>query len=62
MREGNTYKKITFKNKVCETSLSNLSFEAHCAFNDSNTIDESKIITIKNEYGENIILKTQPLA
>ena len=62
MREGNTYKKITFKNKACETSLSNLSFEAHCAFNDSNIIDESKIITIKNEFGEKIILKTQPLA
>ena len=62
MREGNTYKKITFKNKACETSLSNLSFEAHCAFNDSNIIDESKIITTKNELGEKIILKTQPLA
>ena len=40
----------------------NLSFEAHCAFNDSNIIDESKIITTKNELGERIILKTQPLA
>ena len=51
-----------FKNNACETSVSNLSFEAHCAFNDSNIIDESKIITIKNEFGEKIILKTQPLA
>ena len=42
--------------------MSNLSFEAHCAFNDSNIIDESKIITIKNEFGEKIILQTQPLA
>ena len=42
--------------------MSNLSFEAHCAFNDSNIIDEFKIITTKNGLGEKVILKTQPLA
>ena len=42
--------------------MSNISFEAYCASNDSNIIAESKIITIKVEFGEKIMLKTQLLA
>ena len=42
--------------------MSNSIFEAHCASNDSNIIAESKIITIKNEFDEKIMLKTPLLA